>query len=440
MSKSKEKVRLPREIWVIVAASVAISLGYGIVAPVLPRFAIQFGVTTTAATLVVSAFAFTRLIFAPAAGRLSGRLGERRMYLLGIFIVALSSAASSASQAYWHLLVLRGMGGFGSVMFSVAAMSLVIQLAPPHARGRASAAFGGGYLIGNIAGPALGAVIAPLGYRWPFLIYALMLLIAIAIVAYEIPADGHRRRKLREVLFKRSGGQVRAPRSAEVFPKELPTVALSGSSNRTVLTVSQAFENRRFPLVLITTFVQGWANMGMRVAVVPLLAGTIVLGPSWLPAGDWLAGGAMTAFALGNVVALLHAGRWADFYGRRIVVIWGLVVSGVFTIALGFSATTVTFLLLCFFGGLGAGFIQPAQQGAIADIVGDRQGGRVVSFFQQFNDFGTILGPIIAGLIIDYSGYVTAYIVGGSVLIFAAISWLVFDTNDSDTVAGKARE
>ncbi|WP_455951643.1 hypothetical protein [Arcanobacterium haemolyticum] len=58
-----EKVRLPREIWVIVAASVAISLGYGIVAPVLPRFAIQFGVTTTAATLVVSAFAFTRLAF-----------------------------------------------------------------------------------------------------------------------------------------------------------------------------------------------------------------------------------------------------------------------------------------------------------------------------------------------------------------------------------------
>ncbi|WP_366503769.1 MFS transporter [Arcanobacterium phocae] len=84
------------------------------------------------------------------------------------------------------------------------------------------------------------------------------------------------------------------------------------------------------------------------------------------------------------------------------------------------------------FGGLGAGFIQPAQQGAIADVVGDRQGGRVVSFFQQFNDFGTILGPIIAGLIIDYSGYVAAYVVGGSVLIIAGLAWIFFDSADHE--------
>ncbi|WP_197672581.1 MFS transporter [Arcanobacterium phocae] len=432
MSKQEEKVRLPREIWVIVAASVVISLGYGIVAPVLPRFAIQFGVSTTLATLVVSAFAFTRLIFAPAAGRLSGRLGERRMYLLGIFIVALSSAASSVSQQYWHLLVLRGMGGFGSIMFSVAAMSLIIQLAPPHARGRASAAFGGGYLIGNIAGPALGAVIAPLGYRWPFLIYAVMLLISIAIVAYEIPADGHRRRKLRNMWLKRVTEDAHLP--LENPAEQVSVLAKSDSANkRSVMSVNEAFQNPRFPLVLLTTFVQGWANMGMRVAVVPLLAGTIVVGPSWLPAGQWLAGGAMTTFALGNVVALLRAGHWTDSYGRRIVLLVGLFVSGVFTIALGFSASTVSFLLLCFFGGLGAGFIQPAQQGAIADVVGDRQGGRVVSFFQQFNDFGTILGPIIAGLIIDYSGYVAAYVVGGSVLIIAGLAWIFFDSADHET-------
>ncbi|WP_211080680.1 MFS transporter [Arcanobacterium buesumense] len=439
MSKNVEKVRLPREIWVIVAASVAISLGYGIVAPVLPRFAIHFGVTTTAATFVVSAFAFTRLIFAPAAGRLSGRLGERRMYLLGIFIVALSSAASSISQQYWHLLVLRGVGGFGSIMFSVAAMSLIIQLAPPHARGRASAAFGGGYLIGNIAGPAVGALIAPLGYRWPFLIYAVMLLIAMWIVAYEIPADGHRRRKFRQVWLAKSDADAANQETTPPVSDTKPSAKDVTHPERSMMTVKEAFQNRRFPLVLLTTFVQGWANMGMRVAVVPLLAGTIMYGPSWLPAGQWLAGGAMTAFALGNVVSLLRAGRWADIYGRRVVVLWGLIVSGVFTIALGFSASSVSLLLWCFFGGLGAGFIQPAQQGAIADVVGDRQGGRVVSFFQQFNDFGTILGPIIAGLIIDYSGYVAAYIVGGSVLLLAALAWIFFDKAENEPGVNKQR-
>ena len=47
--------------------------------------------------------------------------GERKILATGIGVVAVSSLLSGFAQAYWQLLVLRGAGGVGSVMFSVSA-------------------------------------------------------------------------------------------------------------------------------------------------------------------------------------------------------------------------------------------------------------------------------------------------------------------------------
>ncbi|HEX2300824.1 MAG TPA: MFS transporter, partial [Pseudonocardiaceae bacterium] len=79
--------RLPREVWVLVAVSFVIAVGFGIVAPALPSFARSFNVSVTAASLVVSAFALMRLAFAPASGKLVSRLGERPVYIWGITLV-----------------------------------------------------------------------------------------------------------------------------------------------------------------------------------------------------------------------------------------------------------------------------------------------------------------------------------------------------------------
>lgn len=267
----------------LVVSAVAVSLGYGIVAPVLPQYAKSFGVTTTAATVVVSAFAFMRLAFAPVSGSLSHRFGERAMYMTGIVAVAVSSAASALAQSYWQLLVVRALGGIGSVMFSVAAMSLIIKLSPVHARGRASAAYGSGFLLGSILGPSVGGLLAPLGFRWPFIIYAVLLLVSTVIVGFAVPAnaDGH-------------------VRSTDVEPV------------RTPMTVREALELRRFKIVLLTAFAQGWTNFGVRVAVVPLLAASLPGAPTWLP------GGALMAFAAGSAVALTRSGYFSDVYGRKV--------------------------------------------------------------------------------------------------------------------------
>ncbi|VXB29688.1 membrane hypothetical protein [Arthrobacter sp. 8AJ] len=145
-----QREKLPRDIKVMLAAAFLIALGFGLVAPVLPQFATTFGVGNTEAAVIVAIFAFMRLAFAPAGGALIGRRGERPIYVAGLLIVALSTAACAFAQDYWQLLLFRGLGGAGSVMFTVASMALVVRLAPPQSRGRVSGAYASAFLIGNV--------------------------------------------------------------------------------------------------------------------------------------------------------------------------------------------------------------------------------------------------------------------------------------------------
>ena len=77
VSAAPDKVKIPREIWVLIASAHAIALAFGPILPVLPQCAQSFSVGATASSIVVSAFAFFRLVFAPVGGRLIARMGER---------------------------------------------------------------------------------------------------------------------------------------------------------------------------------------------------------------------------------------------------------------------------------------------------------------------------------------------------------------------------
>src|SRR6202142_2456232 len=102
---------LPREVAILSAVSFTVALGYGIVAPAIPAFARQFGVSAAAAASVISAFALMRVVGALPAGRLVDRFGEHKVMATGIAIVAVSSLLAGFSRSFAELLVLRGVGG-----------------------------------------------------------------------------------------------------------------------------------------------------------------------------------------------------------------------------------------------------------------------------------------------------------------------------------------
>lgn len=388
MTSKTDRIPVPRAIWVLVAAAFVIAIGYGLIAPVLPEYAQSFNVGATAATVIISTFAFFRLIFAPVGGKLITKLGERPVYLMGLFIVAVSTGACAFANSYWQLLIFRSLGGIGSTMFTISAMALLVRLADPRARGRISGLYASAFLIGNMFGPVLGGVLERLvGMRVPFVIYAIALLIAMAVV-WTMMRDVH---------------------PAEVGAAGTPQAPLR---------LREALADRTYRAALGSSFANGWASFGVRVAVVPLFV--VALGGSALVAGV-----AMAVFAIGNTIALFPAGRLADLRGRRPFVIGGLVISGLGTIWVGFAADNVVLMVASFVAGLGTGLLNAPQQAAVADVIGNqRSGGPALAAFQMVSDVGAIVGPILAGLLVEHVSFKAAFAVTGVICLLAMLPWL----------------
>jgi MFS family permease len=367
---------LPTEVRALVAVAFMVALGFGLVAPALPLFARQFGVGKTAAGAVVSAFAFTRLLAAPFVGRLVNATSERVVLATGIGVVAVSSALAGLAQNYWQLFILRGAGGAGSVMFSVGAASLLVRVTPNHLRGRAQGAWAGAFLIGLIAGPAVGTI-ATFSLRAPFFIYAGTLVVAGALGL----------------------GMLR--RSDLAARLETPTVPMP---------LRAALRHRAYVAVLIAGFAGDWAVVGARSAIVPqYVTDDLGLAQGWVYA-------AFLVVSLVSGALLLPFGRLADSAGRRPVMIGGLLVG-----AIGFALLPLmphAYGLLVTMALIGvAGAADSVAPGAVmGDVVGGR-GGTVVAVFQMAGDLGAIIGPVAAGAIADAAGFDAAFVVSAAVCL-----------------------
>ncbi|MCH8562484.1 MFS transporter [Nesterenkonia sp. AY15] len=386
------KTGIPPELKVMIVSAFVIAIGFGIVAPILPQYASDFGVSAMAVSAVVSAFGLFRLLFAPASGKLTQWLGETPVYVIGLLIVAVSMIATAYAPSYELLLLFRALGGIGSTFFTVSAMTFLARKSPPTIRGRVSGAYASAFLFGSVAGPLIGSGLLVFGPRVPFLVYGGALVVAAAIVFI----------------------MLRQSRLEDRGRKE----------DRETVTLAEAWQHRGYRAALTAGFANGWATFGLRNSVVPLFAATAFVGSGWMLDSSQLAGVALATFAAGNVAAVLLFSRRSDRYGRRRPIILGLLISALATGLLGLAPSPLILLLLSVIAGVGTGLMNPAQQAAIADIVGSgRNGGSVVSTFQMTQDFGAIIGPLLAGFLVDQLGYAWAFGVTGVILMFGALAW-----------------
>lgn len=382
----ESKPRLPSEVWVLIFCNAVVALGYGVVAPVLPQYARNFGVSIAAATFVITAFALMRLVGAPPAGLFVQRFGERRVYVTGLLIVALSTGACAFAETYWQLLLFRSLGGLGSAMFTVSSLGLMIRISPPDARGRVAGMFTSAFLVGSVGGPVLGSLTAGLGLSMPFVIYGIALLIAAGVVL------------------------VTLRRSSLAAPEEQTEPAIS---------VRVALRNRAYRAALASNFATGWSAFGLRVALIPLFVVEV------LDRGAGVAGLALATFAVGNVAVVIPSGYLSDRVGRRIPLLVGLPVAAASTLLVGFTTSMPVFLAAAFVTGAATGIFISPQQAAVADIVGSKaRGGTAVATFQMMSDFGAILGSLAVGQIAEHFSYGAAFAVSGGILLAAAIGWV----------------
>jgi MFS family permease len=171
------------------------NVGTGSIVLARPLFAAELGANVFLATLVISVNNFANLVGGPITGFLTDRWGRRPLLITGAFLRGASGFLQFVAPGYMEFLVLEFVGGLGVSMFMTGSTILLADMSVEENRGRALAARLTAQRLGQVMGPAVGAVIAAaFSLRAVFLVNGvskfLVLFILLWLIAETHPNKG----------------------------------------------------------------------------------------------------------------------------------------------------------------------------------------------------------------------------------------------------------
>jgi DHA1 family tetracycline resistance protein-like MFS transporter len=163
-SPTRSRATLP----VLFSVVIVDLIGFGIVMPVLPFYAEAFGASATTLGLLLMVYAAAQFVCAPLWGHLSDRIGRRPVMLLTIAGTALSLLVLGLAESLAWLFAARLLAGGFAANVSVAS-AYITDVTSEAERTRWMGMLGASFGVGFVLGPAIGGLLAPLGYGVPML-------------------------------------------------------------------------------------------------------------------------------------------------------------------------------------------------------------------------------------------------------------------------------
>ena len=350
-------------------------VGFGIVLPILPRYAERFGASPATVGLLVASFSLAQLVFAPIWGRVSDRVGRKPVLVLSLAGTAVGSLMTGLAGSLWLLFAGRIIDGISGASVSVA-QAAVADLAPRDQRARLLGLLGAAFGLGFVAGPAIGALAVLGGPHVPFLLAAGIAGVNAIAAARRLPETRGHREPDREV-------------DVEIAPAgriaSLVLVTFLG------LVAFSAFE------ATFALFVEGRLNVSE--------SGTY---------GLFAAIGVVIAIVQ---VAVVH--RLVSRLGERTTLAFGLGANAAGLALLAPTRSWVALVPAVLALTVGQGLITPTLASLVAGRAGSRRWGHALGVQQAAGGLARVLGPVAGGLAFQHVGVPAPY-VGGAVLVAVA--------------------
>jgi len=175
---------------VLIAASGADMIGFGIVLPLLPFYALELQATPFEIGLLISAFSVTQLLMSPIWGRVSDRYGRRPALLIGLASAAIAYVVFAFADSLWLLFASRLVQGAGGGTTAVA-QAYVADTVEPRGRARALGWLSAATALGIMVGPVLGSFASRWGQATPGLVAATLCLLNIGFAWRWLPESRH---------------------------------------------------------------------------------------------------------------------------------------------------------------------------------------------------------------------------------------------------------
>jgi MFS family permease len=333
-----------------------VMMGVSIISPVLPAYALSFGVSLALVGLLVSAFAISRMVLNIPAGILGTRFGMRRLMLVGLAIIAISSLMAAFAVNYPMLLTARILEGAGSALYTTTSIITVSQLAPRGARGAHLSLYLSMFLLGTSIGPAVGGLTSELfGLSAPFLVYGLCGGISFFMVLLGV---------------------------RDVHPTSGRAERITGPQLKRLLT---RFDLMAIYLATIAIFVM---RQGVLNTIVPLYA------QYNLGVDGGLLGLMLTASAVCNLGSMLVSGPLTDRYGRKPFMVAALVLIAIMTFVLPLTRDPIALTVVLMATGFSIGLSGPVAAW-LTDITEPSDLGGAMGLFRTMGDLGFVIAPIL---------------------------------------------
>ncbi len=363
-------------------------IGFGVVIPLLPYYALHFHASPLEVTSLMACYSFAQFFSSPILGRLSDKLGRKPVLVASLVCSVCSYIWLGLADALWMIYAARLLAGAGAGNIA-AAQAYITDITTEDKRAKGMGMIGAAFGLGFTLGPAFGGMLAGddptnAALARPALAAAFLsgvaLILTLLLLKESLPAA------LR-------GGTRRASRFA------LAREAFSRTNLRHVILLffwtSIAFAGVETTFALWATDVFGW-------------------GPKQV---GWV------FFFVGLVLAAIQGGligRLTKRFGERQVAIGGTILLTIGLAALPFSFNLPTVLAVMALLAAGMGLLNPTITSLVSKEAGSTDRGGILGVNQSAQSLSRILGPLFAGLVYSAVGRDAPYY-GGAIIMVAVV-------------------
>jgi MFS transporter, DHA1 family, tetracycline resistance protein len=350
-------------------------LGLTIILPLLPFYAQTLGASATQVGLLISVYSLCSLFSGPLLGRLSDRVGRKPLLLLSQVGTLAGFLVLASAQVLWVAFLGRIIDGLTAGNLSLA-QAYIADVTEPKNRSRSFAIIGIAFGFGFLVGPAVSGFLSKYGYQVPILMAAGLSLTSILATAFFLP-----------------GGSPAKPHTAPG----------PGGRRLSLLAWGDYVQYFRRPGLAPLL----WQFFCFSFAFAAFTGGLALFCERRLlwhgkPFGPEQVG---YVFAYAGLLGVILQGGFIGRLVRRFGET-ALVTSGFLTATLGYALLAATFgipmlLLAGTVSSFGNGVLRPTLTSLITQQVDRTEQGVVLGLNQSLLSVSQILGPALAGWLID---------------------------------------